>query len=314
MPSADIALYPNQLPRVVSRGPVLVREDFLYTNPNGEEKAGPRKRSEKALDNLQAIIGKLLEPQEAVFYIARVIAPLSTFEQLTLGWQGYHMYGAVLVFTNRRILRFGVRNKGWRSWTWRNTLHSVRWGDLADAQCKGLIAKTLRLKYRNGRKETYLGVSRADAKKIRTLLAALLPNAAGEASTTQEMISLCPECVATLTPRAYQCPQCRLDFKTERTLLWRTIFLPGGGYFYVGWKGWGVFFGFVELFFLFEFGFWLSVALGLVSPPSPGPNQPPYTVSVALATFVMMLFLYALETAIVYLHMRRFVREFVPAR
>jgi len=146
------------------------------------------------------------------------------------------------------------------------------------------------------------------------LLATLLPDAAVEASATQEIVSLCPECLATLTQRAYQCPQCRLDFKTEKTLLWRTIFLPGGGYFYVGWKGFGIFFGFLELFFLFEFGFWLGVALGLVSPPPPGSNEPPATVAVALATVVTMLFAYALETAIVFLHMRRFVREFVPAR
>lgn len=314
MPSADSVLYPNQLPHVGSHGAVPVREDFLFTNHKGEEKDGPRKRAEKALDNLQSILGKLLEPQEAVFYIAHVVAPLSVFEQLTLGWQAYHMYGAVLVFTNRRLLRLGVMGRGFRGWTWRRSLHSVLWGDVAEAKCKGLLSRTLRLKYRSGRKETYLQVNRADAKKINQLLASFLPTATAEASPAQDMISLCPECVGPLAPRAYQCPKCGLEFKNEKTLLWRTIFIPGGGYFYVGWKGFGIFFGFLELFFLFEFGFWLGVALGLVSPPAPASKEPPATVAVALATVAFMLFLYALETAIVFLHMRRFVREFVPAR
>jgi hypothetical protein len=313
VPSADVALYPDQLPRVTSSGPVRLREDFLYTDGKGRENDGRRKAAEKALENLQDILGRLLEPQEAVFYIARAVAPLSIFEQLSLGWQAYHMYGTLLVFTNRRLLRFGVTGKGWRSWAWRRTLHSVSWGDVAEAKCKGLLSKALRIKYRSGRKESYMSIRRADAKKIRTLLGAFLPSAAAEASPAQDMVSLCPQCLAQLTPRVYQCQQCRLEFKTEKALLWRTILIPGGGYFYVGWKGFGVFFGFLELFFLFELGYWLGVALGLLPPPAPGPNEPPATVAVALFTVAFLLLGYALESVIVYLHMRRFVREFVPA-
>ena len=314
MPSADLPLDPSQLPRVVSRGPVLVREDFLFTNNKGQEKAGPRKRAENALDHLQDVLGKVLEPQEVVFYVARAVAPLSMFEQFTLGWQAYHMYGILLVFTNRRLLRFGVKPRGWRDWTWRRTLHAARWGDVAEATCKGILSKVLRLKYRNGRKEAYMRVRGADAKKIRALLAALIPAAAAEGSEVQEMSSLCPQCLVRLTPRVYQCQQCRLDFKTEKELLWRTILIPGGGYFYVGWRGFAFFFGFLELFLIYQIGLWLCVALGLVPAPEPGPGETRADAAAALFVVVALLFGFALETAIVYRHMRRFVREFTPAR
>lgn len=314
MPSADVALYPNELPRLASRGPVPVREDFLYTNNKGEEKNGPRKRAESALDNLQDVLTKLLEPQELVFYVARAVAPLSFFEQFTLGWQAYHMYGTVLVFTNRRLLRFGVKGKGMRGWSWRRTLHAVRWGDIAEATCKGILSKVLRLKYRDGRKETYMRVSGADAKKIRTLIGAFLPIAASEASPAQGMVSLCPECIGSLTPRVYQCQKCQLLFKNEKSLLWRTIFIPGGGYFYGGWTGFGIFFGFVELFILAELVFWVLVLLHLIPPPVPEPGQPAIDRAGALIVLVFLLFSIALETAIVYVHMRRFVREFIPEK
>ena len=311
MPSADLAIYPNQLPRTVIRGPVRVREDVLFTGPKGEDKNAARNRAEQALDNLQDILGKLLEPQEAVLCIARAVAPLNFFEQLTLGWQAYHMYGTVLVFTNRRIIRFGVKGKGMRGWAWRGTLHSVLWGDIAEAKCKGFLSRTLRLKYRNGRKETYMRINRTDAKKIRTLVAALLPVAAAEASAAEQMISHCPECVAPLAQRVYRCPQCHQDFKTEKALLWRSILIPGGGYYYVGWKGFAILFGLLELALIFDIGSWVCIALGIIPPPME-PNRPAAGAAMAVAGFLLAMF--ALETLIVFLHMRRFVREFVPDR
>jgi hypothetical protein len=313
MPAADLAIYPHQFPRIAMRGPVRVREDVLYTSPKGEEKGSARKRAEQGLDNLQDILGKLLEPQEAVLYIARAVAPLSLLEQFTLGWQAYHMYGTVLVFTNRRILRFGVRGKGIRGWAWRRTVHSVLWGDIAEAKCKGFLSPTLRLKYRSGRKETYMRISITDAKKIRALLPVFLPVATGEASAAQQMISQCPECFAPLAHRVYQCPQCRMDFKTEKALLWRSILIPGGGYYYVGWKGFAIFFALVELFLIFEIGLWLCIALGIVPPPVQ-PNQPTAGAAAAMAAVGVLFAMFALESLIVFLHMRRFVREFVPMR
>ncbi|NDQ57703.1 MAG: hypothetical protein GZ088_11585 [Acidipila sp.] len=311
MPSADLAVYPDQFPRTAIRGPVRVREDVLFTGPKGEDKSAARNRAEQALDNLQDILGKLLEPQEAVLYIARAVAPLSFFEQFTLGWQAYHMYGTVLVFTNRRIIRFGVKGKGMRGWVWRGTLHSVLWGDIAEAKCKGFLSRTLRSKYRNGRKETYMRINGTDAKKIRSLVAALLPVAATEASAAQQMISHCPECVTPLAPRVYRCPQCQQDFKTEKALLWRSILIPGGGYYYVGWKGFAILFGLVELVLIFEIGSWVCIALGIIPPPI-GPNRTTAGDAMAVAGFLLAMF--ALETLVVFLHMRRFVREFVPDR
>ena len=48
------------------------------------------------------------------------------------------------------------------------------------------------------------------------------------------LIQLCPDCRNALTDGKYFCSGCSLTFKNEKTMVMRSIFLPGGGYFYTG--------------------------------------------------------------------------------
>ena len=69
---------------------------------------------------------------------------------------------------------------------------------------------------------------------MKVLAATLLPASSGESTAAQGMVALCPDCLAPLTERVYVCGGCGLVLKDERTLLKRSLLIPGGGYFYTG--------------------------------------------------------------------------------
>lgn len=301
MPSAEIRVHPEQPARLGSRGGVRLREDSVYTNHKGQEKKGIRKRADQALGELQEPLSKMLEADEAVLYIARAQAPASAFEQLAFSWYIYHVTGTVLVLTNRRLLHFGVTRDG----QWKKSLRSVRWGDLKEAKLKGaLFNSMLVLTYEKGKKETYWSLKREDGKKIKLLLAGLLPGSVGEASGAEGMVSLCPDCLAALTPRVYQCGQCSLAFKDEKTLLKRSLLIPGGGYFYTGYWFLGIGDFFVEAYLLILVIGSLHIALG------PSEQDP----GVALVAAGLVAVLLAVEKWFTIHHCKRFIREYIPLK
>jgi len=307
-------IHPNQAPRTNTIAGIAVREDLLFTNHKGEEKPKLRKEATKALEAFQGILPRLLEPQETVWYVTRATAPLSTVEQLTLGWYGYAMYGVVLVLTNRRLLRMRVRGKSFGGWTWLRGVMATPWGDVAEAKVKGWLSRTLLLKYRDGRKERYWHVRSQAAKKMKLLLPVLLDAGAGETTAAQGMVSLCPDCCQVLQPRVYECGQCRLPFKDEKTLLWRNYLLPGGGYLYTGWGVPGVLHAIVDCFLILDIVLFGLYALRVVAPPAPKPGQIPTTAESAVFTVGFLVLVFLFENTIAWIHNRRLVREFIPAR
>jgi hypothetical protein len=183
-------------------------------------------------------------------------------------------------------------------------VRSVRWGDVKESKVAGfLFSHTLRLKYSSGKSETYWGIQRAPSRKFKLLIPALTAGSQAESSPAGEMTSLCPDCFAALTPGVYQCPQCGLQFKNEKTLLWRAFLIPGGGYFYAGQTFLGVMdFLVTSLLLLGVVAGALTVAGVLKS--SPGED--------ATAVFIVELILLAVEDLVTWWHSRRFIREFIP--
>jgi len=308
------AIHPNQAPRTSTIAGIAVREDLLFTNHKGEGKPKLRKQAEKALEGLQGVLLRLLEPQETVLYVTRAIAPLSALEQLTLGWYANAMHSIVFVVTNRRLLRMRVRGKAFGGWTWIRGVMAVRWGDVAEAKVKGWLSRTLILKYRNGRKERYWRLTSQGAKKLKLLLPALLSTGTGETTAAQGMVPLCPDCSQQLQPRVYECGGCRLPFKDEKTLLWRNYLLPGGGYLYTGWGVPGVLHAIVDCFLIVDIVLYSLYALGVIAPPTPKRGEPPTTAESAAIAVGFLIFLFLFENTIAWLHNRRVVREFIPAR
>jgi len=305
MANPDISVHPNQMQRLASLNGLRIREDVAYTNYGGEEHGGTLKRASKILDKLGPALQRILAPDETVLYVARMQAPTSLLEQLTMGWYLYRVSAATLVFTNRRIIQMLVDGGG----KWRGNLRAVAWGDVAEANVKGWLSPVLWLKYRNGKKEKYWRLKYADAKKIKVLAATLLPASSGESTAAQGMVALCPDCLAVLTARVYVCGSCGLVFKDERTLLKRSLLVPGGGYFYTGYTFLAVGDLIAEVWLMILV---ITSALAAYETWGKAPAKPGApTGGGFLVTMLFFLALLAFEKLVTIHHGRRFIRQFI---
>ena len=230
--------------------------------------------------------------------------PPGFLDQLTFGLYIYYVPATVLVFTNRRLLHFSVRRDG----SWKKSLRSLRWGDLAEAKVQGWLNPKLRLKYQNGKVDNYWGLRRGDAKSIKLLLPVLLPASRGETSPAQAMSSLCPECSAPLSPGVYQCSRCSLIFKDEKTIVRRSLLIPGGGYFYTGHWFLGVGDFIAEAVLLFLVVGSVLLAFGFLAEP----GEPQVTAGVAWFEVAFFGAILGVEKLITIHHCRRLIRDFIP--
>jgi hypothetical protein len=313
MPSAQFPVHPEQSVRLGSLNGIRVREDTLFTNHKGEEKSGVRKREERTFGKLHEVLSKALGPDEIVLYAARCQEPKGAIEQLGLGWNT-NISATVLVLTNQRLLSILVKDAGvfGGGLKWKRSLRSVKWGDIEEAKVKGWLSPSLQLKYRSGEKAIYSGLRRGDAKKIKTIIAAIQSVGAGEMSLAQAMVSLCPDCITELTPQVYECGKCHLLFKNEKSLLWRLL-VPGAAYFYVGHGYLGVMHFIGEAYLILELVILALAALGIADLLSQ-PGRPPTEPTVAVTAFVFVGIIFALEKLITLQHCRRMIRLYIPVK
>lgn len=308
MASADLPVYADQLPRVVSTNGMSIREDLLYTDAKGRANDRVRNKADALLDKWRASLPGILEPNETVFYIVRNCqAPVSPLEQLFLGIYAYSITSTTIVLTNLRLIHLGTNGRG----NWRRTLKSVRWPDLAEAKVKGWLSRVVDLKYANGKKDRYWRVQGKDGKKVKAILAAVMPASRSEAATAQGMISQCPDCRVTLTPQVYRCNSCGLVFKDEKTLLKRTLLIPGGGYLYSGFTVLGVLSLFFEGLLFIEFVLYALMAAGVLRPGRMQDGQHPDQEALWFTAGIFLLII-GFQKALEYLHGRRVIRTFLP--
>lgn len=83
----------------------------------------------------------------------------------------------------------------------------------------------------------------------------------------------------------------------------RSIFLPGGGYFYTGHPLIAIVPAIVEGLFLLEI---LLILLAGLASPNAVPNL--------FAALLLLSIFWALETGVTVLHCRRYIREFIPEK
>jgi hypothetical protein len=309
MAKSDLPIHLNVVPQVLTDASGLsLRPDVLYTDAQGEEKSRLHKSADKLLGKLNEPLRRLLEPGEAVLYVCRAQAPLNSLEQFVGGWYVHYQTMVVLVFTSRRMLHLLVTNSG----EWRRGLRDVRWGDVPEVRVKGILNKSLELEYRTLYKETYTRLARRDAAKLRVLLPPLLEASRSESSPMQAMVAHCPDCFTILTPRVYLCPRCGLAFKDEKTLLRRTLLIPGGGYFYTGQWGFGILSALYETWFIWLLIVAILMVLG-VTLFAQGEEQPP-TQADALGAVVGVLWPLGIEKLFHYYHSLRVVQDFSPIK
>lgn len=299
MPAPDLRIYDNQVVRTTTMEGISIRSDVLSTNDKGEEKESVQKRTAKALQKLCPALQRILRPEELVLYAMPARSPLSILEQLTAAWWTAMLAACVIVVTNKRVLLFPVKRDG----TWRESVRAVQWGDLEEIKIAGVLVRQATFKFKNGTKATYSNVRRADAKKLAALAAVLIPAASGEQTSAHTVVSLCPDCFETLTERQYSCPRCGLNFKNEKTMVLRSMLLPGGGYFYTGHPLVAIVPAIVEGIVLLDV---LLVLFAGLAAPKAGENL--------LAGLLLLAMFWALETSITILHCRRYIREFIPEK
>lgn len=305
MADPNLPIHVARLPQIVPGSGLSIREDVAFSDAQGKDRPRLRKATEEILSRLQGILPRVLQPREVVLYAFAAQAPISPFAQLFLGWQVYGFTRTVLVLTNLRLLRFRVRSKGWNSWIWDDGAQAVSLGDIAEAQVKrSWISPQIALHYRDGRKELYWRLAVRDGKKLKMILPTLLQNSSGTMSPAGGMASLCPKCVATLTPNTYRCSQCGQIFKDEKTLQ-RYLLIPGGEYFYVGQKHIGVLHGLGQ-------AIWLLVVVALVGSLTFGSHRPVlWQAAMPTAAVVALLAVHKLAG---FLPCRQLVREFIPVK
>jgi len=111
MAEANIVVHEDRAPQLTTHTGLRFREDVLYSDAKGKERNWIRNRADLALERLKDILGRLLEPDEAVLYVANAHVLQSLFAQaFVAGWHSY-LRGALLVFTNRRLLVFRTRSQ-----------------------------------------------------------------------------------------------------------------------------------------------------------------------------------------------------------
>ena len=308
MPMHDLPIHPAQLPRLTTVDGVQLWEDVLFTNHKGEPDEGRRKRASEALSSLREILPSLLEKDETVLYVVKTCqAPMGSLEQFVLGWNAYRVSATRLVFTNLRLLHFGMASDK----KWKRTVKAVRWGDITEAKVKGWLNRKLQLRYANGTKESYWRLQRKDSLKIKAVLDAVIPQSRGQATPAQGFQSICPDCRAMLTAGKYECASCGLRFKDEKTLLKRTLLIPGGGYMYASMTLLGIVDFFTEGIFTVATIFSILMAIGIVAPDRDADGrlmQSGETLGVAL----FFLLLVGLHKGLEYIHCRRVIRTFLP--
>jgi len=305
--SNQISVHTGQPPRLTSHFGVPVREDVAFANQKGAEKSGIRKHAEKLLDQLQEPLRRFLEPDEAVFSIARARRMPSGFEQFFLGWHAMYLMPGVLIFTNKRLLHLFVRRDG----SWNRSIRCACWGDLEQAKAKGLLGARFTAKYRNGTKEVFSSLARHDTQRMQLLLNTFLPSAVGESSPALGMTSLCPDCRSPLTPGAYECPNCHRAFKDEKTATQRSWLIPGGGFFYIGHPVMGILHASGEIVLIWMVGFSLFLSSNVV-PQRSGAASAPSARSEAFLLLALFSGILVLNKFIMSVVARRQVRNYIP--
>ena len=88
-----------------------INEAIAFSNKKGVFKEGIKKKQLSILQDYEALLKQFLEPGEEILLAMRGCSPMTTLEQLTMGWYASYLKRCVFVVTNRRILHFPVNER-----------------------------------------------------------------------------------------------------------------------------------------------------------------------------------------------------------
>jgi hypothetical protein len=310
MPTPEILVHNNSLPKMTVASGLRLREDTAYTDASGKEKPAIRKRAEKDFAQASQVLSRLLQSTEAVLYVARGAFMPNNIEQV-MDNHGATAMRALLVITNQRLIVLRTKTKGFGGWEWDDGILTAEWTSLVEATKKGWLISYLNLKDQAGQRERFFHLGWRDMKKVGLLLNVLVPKMPGlsvpVAHGSSGFAALCPKCFAKLATNLYRCAQCGQTFKDEKALLTRSLLIPGGSYFYTGQKLLGVMAALAET--ILELGVVISLlqGFGVIAPDSDD------TGTVALIRAAVWAVMLGLVKFAGFYRARRRVKRFIPA-
>lgn len=263
------------------------KTELAFADHKGVYKPRIEKKQRKLALKLD-FLKDFLEQDEEVLAITTAVSPTSFLDRVTTGMIFVYIWRCMLVFTDRRIIHVPT-TQGYR---YRQSLAQIGYNDIASIALKG--AK-LKIEYKSNAKEQFLYVRGSERRKIRALLADL--NLQGMPSDAAQRHHICPRCASALTAGLYECRSCKLEFKDKTTARKRSIWLPGGGYFYTGhpWLGIGD--------ALFE----SLLVFGIIVSFVPTVDFPDPDISGAIFLGVILIF----EKLVTVYHANHFVKEYL---
>jgi hypothetical protein len=208
-----------------------VDSEAMFSNHRNVYKQQIEDHQRKLLGRI-SFIRPFLGEDEKIIQVTTGCSPASVIEQLFTGWMVFYLKRSIFVFTNKRILHVPTK----ANFSYRDSISQIMYAD-----CRSLLIKgrTLVAKYKNGRTDKFVYISRHEKKKIKALL--LTRPLEGEQSPALQRTHLCPRCTNLLVEGHYVCPGCSLKFKSSAEARKASLIYPGGGYFYTGhpWLGVG---------------------------------------------------------------------------
>lgn len=270
-----------------------INQATAFSNHKGVFKERLKKQQLKMMKAYVPLLRQFLEPGEQVLLAMRGCSPMSFLEQFTTGWIIYYIKRCMLVVTDRRILHFPAK----QNYSPRHSIAQIRFGDVEEIKPSTFLGRKFSVKYKNGKKETFLYVK--DTPKLKAVLAGI--RMSGQQTTLYGMRHhLCPKCTTQLTIGEYLCPSCKLEFKNERKARTLSILLPGGGYFYTGHPILGIGDAVTEAILV-------VMVFSAMMNPAKGAEG-----SAALSGAVMFGIILFLEKLFTIYHAKHYVKEYIP--
>jgi hypothetical protein len=195
-----------------------------------------RRRAKNRFKMIQAIdpkLRKMLGREERVFFVTSGTTS-SASEQFFAGAAiAQALNRRALVFTTDRVLLLQIDSRKRP----RELVSQISYAGIVEV--KATWNGYCRLTLRNGEKLNFVGVPKADRKKLAELLADVVRQgaAAPVSGGMQALEHLCPRCFVVVAGHPTACPSCQTGFKLARVAALRSLLFPGLGDLYLGHRG-----------------------------------------------------------------------------
>ncbi|HZW10446.1 MAG TPA: PH domain-containing protein [Phycisphaerales bacterium] len=211
--------------------PHAYRWDTLFPKVDGLGAAGEVHRRVRMLRSIEPRLDVLLYPGEQVEFVTK--GTLNSWaEQYFMGIWSLVINRTVFLFTNYRVILLNSDGKG-RA---KSLMWQIPYDRLGKFKTSG-VSGTTTFKLASGAAYRFVGVPRADRKRLREYVASRLDSARSSDvafPSHSDRDPLCPLCATPTPPKARACAECNEPFVHPRVPALLSLLVPGLGDLYLG--------------------------------------------------------------------------------